>query len=260
MYNKKVKLRWNFLLLIYILFSLFGLSAAEPPQYDNLALGIPGKCDTLIDRPGYALGYIEYHEQAAFVIYKLTAREALTQEAQRTNRFRRDPEIPTGSATTADYRRSGYDRGHLAPAADMAFSVQTMADSFFMSNMSPQKPAFNRGIWKRLEEQVRQIAIREKAIYVVTGPILPKKKTVTIGANQVTVPTHYYKVIFDLTPPRKMIGFILPNEGSDRPLEDFAVTVDVVEKATGLDFFSALPKAVQEKLEGSLVISSWSWE
>ena len=257
MYNKKVKLRWNFLLLIYILFSLFGLSAAEPPQYDNLALGIPGKCDTLIDRPGYALGYIEYHEQAAFVIYKLTAREALTKEAQRTNRFRRDPEIPTGSATTADYRRSGYDRGHLAPAADMAFSVQTMADSFFMSNMSPQKPAFNRGIWKRLEEQVRQIAIREKAIYVVTGPILPKKKTVTIGANQVTVPTHYYKVIFDLTPPRKMIGFILPNEGSDRQLEDFAVTVDVVEKATGLDFFSALPKAVQERFESTISISAW---
>jgi len=257
MYNKKVKLRWNFLLLIYILFSLFGLSAAEPPQYDNLALGIPGKCDTLIDRPGYALGYIEYHEQAAFVIYKLTAREALTKEAQRTNRFRSDPEIPTGSATTADYRRSGYDRGHLAPAAVMAFSVQTMADSFFMSNMSPQKPAFNRGIWKRLEEQVRQIAIREKAIYVVTGPILPRKKTVTIGANQVTVPTHYYKVIFDLTPPRKMIGFILPNEGSDRPLEDFAVTVDVVEKATGLDFFSALPKAVQERLESTISVSAW---
>ena len=257
MYNKKVKLRWNFLLLIYILFSLFGLSAAEPPQYDNLALGIPGKCDTLIDRPGYALGYIEYHEQAAFVIYKLTAREALTKETQRTNKFRSDPEIPTGSATTADYRRSSYDRGHLAPAADMAFSGQTMADSFFMSNMSPQKPAFNRGIWKRLEEQVRQIAIREKAIYVVTEPILPKKKTVTIGANQVTVPTHYYKVIFDLTPPRKMIGFILPNEGSDRPLEDFAVTVDVVEKATGLDFFSALPKAVQERLESTISVSEW---
>ena len=242
-----------------VLLQLFCLAAADAPKYDNLALGIPGKCDTLIDRPGYALGYIEYHEQAAFVIYKLTAREALTKEAQRTNRFRSDPEIPTGSATTADYHRSGYDRGHLAPAADMAFSVQTMADSFFMSNMSPQKPAFNRGIWKRLEEQVRQIAIREKAIYVVTGPILPKKKTVTIGANQVTVPTHYYKVIFDLTPPRKMIGFILPNEGSDRPLEDFAVTVDVVEKATGLNFFSALPQAVQKKLESKITVSEWKF-
>ena len=91
----------------------------------------------------------------------------------------------------------------------------------------------------------------------MTGPILPKKKTVTIGANQVTVPTHYYKVIFDLTPPRKMIGFILPNEGSDRPLEDFAVTVDVVEKATGLDFFSALSKAVQKRLESTITVSAW---
>ena len=257
MYNKKVKLRWNFLLLIYILFSLFGLSAAEPPQYDNLALGIPGKCDTLIDRPGYALGYIEYHEQAAFVIYKLTAREALTKEAQRTNRFRSDPEIPTGSATTADYRRSGYDRGHLAPAADMAFSGRTMADSFFFSNMSPQKPAFNWGTWKELESLVRYFAITERKIVVVTGPILPKEKTVTIGANQVTVPTHYYKVIFDLTPPQKMIGFILPNEGSHEPLATFAVTVDAVEKATGLNFFSKVPKEEQDRLERTISTKAW---
>jgi endonuclease G len=141
----------------------------------------------------------------------------------------------------------------------MAFSAQTMADSFFMSNMSPQKPAFNRGIWKRLEEQVRQFAIKEKAIYVVTGPILPKKKTVTIGVNQVTVPTHYYKVIFDLTPPRKMIGFILPNEGSDEPLVTFAVTVDAVEKATGLNFFSALPLSLQKKLESKITVSEWKF-
>ena len=73
---------------------------------------------------------------------------------------------------------------------------------------------------------------------VVTGSIFPKKRSVTIGTNQVTVPSHYYKVIFDPTPPRKMIGFILPNEGSDEPLVTFAVTVDVTEKATGLDFFS----------------------
>lgn len=105
-----------------------------------------------------------------------------------------------------------------------------MTDSFFMSNMSPQKPAFNRGIWKELEALVRYFAITEGKIVVVTGPILPKEKTITIGANRVTVPTHYYKVIFDLTPPRKMIGFILPNEGSNEPLAAFAVTVDAVEK------------------------------
>ena len=187
----------------------------------------------------------------------MTREEATTKEAQRTNKFRSDPQIPTGSATPGDYRRSGYDRGHLAPAADMAFSGQTMADSFFMSNMSPQKPAFNRGIWKDLEALVRNFAITERRIVVVTGPILPKEKTVTIGANRVTVPAHYYKVIFDLTPPRKMIGFILPNEGSDKPLAAFAVTVDAVEKATGLNFFSKVPKDEQERLERTISVKAW---
>lgn len=229
-------------------------------QYDHLKLGVPGKADKIIDRPGYALGYIEYHEQPAWVIYHLTKEQALTKAAKRGDDFREDPEIPTGSATLADYRRSGYDRGHLAPAADMAFSVRTMSDSFYMSNMSPQKPAFNRGIWKNLEAQVRYFAITEHDVYIVTGPILPKTKTVTIGGNRVTVPTHYYKVIYDRTPPEKMIDFILPNEGSNRPLRDFAVTVDAVEDATGLNFFSTVPQPKQEQLESTISVQDWCWK
>ena len=256
-----VKDKANPFLKIFITLCLVLLASCrtlcQNPQYDNLSFGIPGKADTIIERPGYALGYIEYHEQPAWVIYVMTKAEATTKAAKRTNKFCSDPEIPTGSATTGDYRRSGYDRGHLAPAADMAFSGQTMADSFFMSNMSPQKPAFNRGIWKDLEALVRYFAITERKIVVVTGPILPKEKTVTIGTNQVTVPTHYYKVIFDLTPPRKMIGFILPNEGSDEPLATFAVTVDAVEKATGLNFFSKVPKEEQERLERTISTKAW---
>ena len=256
-----VKDKANHFLKIFITLCLVLLASCrtlcQNPQYDNLSFGVPGKADIIIDRPGYALGYIEYHEQPAWVIYIMTQTEATTKVAKRTNKFRSDPEIPTGSATTGDYRRSGYDRGHLAPAADMAFSGQTMADSFFMSNMSPQKPAFNRGIWKELEALVRYFAITERKIVVVTGPILPKKKSVTIGTNQVTVPTHYYKVIFDLTPPQKMIGFILPNEGSDEPLATFAVTVDAVEKATGLDFFSKVPKEEQERLERTISTKAW---
>ena len=103
----------------------------------------------------------EEHEQPAWVIYRLTKQQALTKAAKRDDNFKEDPSVPTGSATLADYRRSGYDRGHLAPAADMAYSRQTMEDSFFMSNMSPQRPAFNRGIWKDLEAQVRDFAISE---------------------------------------------------------------------------------------------------
>lgn len=206
-----------------------------------------------------ALGYIEYHEQPAWVIYHMTYEEAITKAAKRDDNFREDPEVPTGSAALADYRGSGYDRGHLAPAADMAFSIRTMDDSFYMSNMSPQEPAFNRGIWKDLEAQVRQFAITEKDIYVVTGPILPKTKTVTIGANKVTVPTHYYKVIYDRTPPGKMIGFIMPNDGSDKRLQDFAVTVDAVEDATGLDFFPLIFQPTQEQLESSISVKDWKW-
>ncbi len=243
------------LLLLFVTLSVFGGDAV----YDNLALGIPGKADTIIDREGYALGYIELHEQPACVIYKLSAEEVQNNVAKRSDQFRADPEIPTGSATPEDYRKSGYDRGHLAPAADMAWSKKAMSESFYMSNMSPQVPAFNRGIWAKLEAQVRAFAVAEKEIYVVTGAILPKQPTVTIGANRVTVPTHYYKVIYDLTPPFKMIGFILPNAKSDRPLQDFVVTVDAVESVTGLDFFSLVPKDEQEKLESSISIKDWTW-
>ena len=229
-------------------------------KYDHLKLGVPGKADTIIDRPGYALGYVEYHEQPAWVVYRLTKQQALTKAAKRSDKFKEDPEIPTGSATLADYRRSGFDRGHLCPAADMAYSMRTMDDSFFMSNMSPQRPKFNRGVWKDLEAQVRDFAISEHDIYVVTGPILPKTKTITIGSNKVTVPTHYYKVVYDRTPPEKMIGFILPNDGSDRPLQDFAVTVDAVEEATGLDFFSTVPQPKQERLESTISVQDWRWK
>ncbi len=229
------------------------------PQFDNLSYGVPGKADSIIEREGYALGYIEKHEQPAWVQYIMTAEEVSRRAAKRGDDFRPDPDVPTGSATPQDYTRSGYDRGHLAPAADMSFSVKTMSESFFMSNMSPQAPQFNRGIWSKLEKQVRHFATKEKRIVVVTGPILPAEKTITIGANRVTVPQYYYKVIYDTTPPEKMIAFVLPNKGSNADLRTFVVTVDRVEDLTGLDFFSAVPKEKQEQLERTITVENWHW-
>ena len=230
---------------------------------DNLAFGVPGAADCIIDREGYALGYSEEHEQARWVIYHMTYEEATTKVTSREDNFRPDPEIPTGSATLADYKNSGKDRGHLAPAADMSHSKKTMDESFYMSNMSPQEPEFNRGIWKDLEAQVRSFAITERDVYIVTGPILPKTKTsetITIGPSKVTVPEAYYKVVWDRTEPMKMIGFVLPNEGSSKSLQSFAVSVDKVEELTGLDFFSVLPKEQQEALESSITIDAWKWQ
>jgi len=264
--DKIITLFKTFFVLSLILFagcrtaSQGDFAAAEPAvpgQYDNLSFGVPGKADTVIDRPGYALGYSEYHEQAVWVIYVMTGDEAAAGAVPRADRFRSDPDIPTGSASPGDYTRSGYDRGHLAPAADMAFSARTMSDSFFMSNMSPQKPAFNRGVWKKLEASVRNFAIAEQTIVVATGPVLPAVKKSYIGRSRVTVPAYYYKVVFDLTPPRKMIGFILPNAGSRKSPAAFAVSVDEVERVTGLDFFSALPDEEEERLERTFSPGAW---
>ena len=229
------------------------------PHFDNLSYGVPGVADSIIEREGYALGYIEKHEQPAWVQYIMTAEEVSRRAAKRGDDFRPDPDVPTGSATPQDYTRSSYDRGHLAPAADMSFSGKTMSESFYMSNMSPQAPQFNRGIWSKLEKQVRHFAKREKRIVVVTGPILPAEKTITIGSNRVTVPQYYYKVIYDTTPPEKMIGFVLPNKGSSADLRTFVVTVDRVEELTGLDFFSAVPKEKQEQMERTITVENWHW-
>ena len=230
------------------------------PRFGNLNYGVPGTADAIIEREGYALGYMEKHEQAAWVLYRLTGEQVSLKAVRRGNRFAEDPAVPTGSATPGDYRNSGFDRGHLAPAADMAYSPLTMSESFYMSNMSPQRPKFNRGIWKRLESQVRFFAVKEREICVGTGPVLPVTKTETVGRNKVTVPTHFYKVVYDLTPPGKMIGFIVPNEGSSRPLRDFAVPVAVVEAVTGLDFFSRVPQPKQTLLETTLSVGDWHWQ
>lgn len=251
------------ILSVAIIFCLiFAVSCRVPVNesgYDNLTLGIPGPADTVIDRPGYALGYDELREQPAWVIYRLTAEELRTKVSSRSDDFRTDPDIPTGSATPADYKKSGFDRGHMAPAADMAHSPRTMSDSFYMSNICPQRPECNRRIWKDLENQVRKFAIVEQDVYIVTGPIFLKTPLLTIGANEVAVPDAFYKIIYDQTPPRKMIAFIVPNTGSSAPLQSFVVTVDMVETETGLNFFPLLPQPLQEELESAIDINAWDW-
>jgi len=202
--------------------------------------------------------YSEAHEQAAWVLYRITA-EQLQASVSRTDDFRRDATIVTGSASLADYRGSGFDRGHMAPAAAMAWSKEVMSESFYLSNMSPQEPAFNRGIWRHLEERVREWAHVHGEVFVVTGPLLvgelPK-----IGLNDVAVPAYYYKVIADLRGPVLAgIGFILPNRAVDKAIETFAVSIDSVELATGINFFPDLPDSLELKIENSISGSHWGF-
>ena len=214
---------------------------------------------SIIYHTAYSLLYSEEHEQAIWIAYELTSEET-NKKFDRSDKFIVDRSIKTGSATNADYKGSGYDRGHLAPAADMSWSNQTMQESFYYSNMSPQDPSFNRGIWKKLEELVRTWAAENKSLYVVTGPILSSGLS-SIGPNNVSVPNYYYKVLLDYSQPEiKAIGFILPNHANKGSLTEFAVPIDRVEAMTGLNFFPNLPDQQEISLESSVCISCWSWK
>ena len=168
--------------------------------------------------------------------------------------FREDKKVPSGSAKPSDYTKSGYDRGHLCPAADMTHSAEAMEETFLMSNISPQLPVFNRGIWKSLEKQVRDWGEKER-IYIVTGPVFKDNKG-KIGRTGVTVPGFFYKVVY-APGARQMIAFVLPNTQEKRQLRDYAVTVDSVERLTNIDFFPQLSDTLENRLEAAVNYDSW---
>jgi endonuclease G len=176
---------------------------------------------------------------------------------ERTNNFRFDPDVSTGSASLSNYKGSGFDRGHLAPAGDMKVSHVAMSESFYMSNMSPQTPSFNRGGWKRLESLVRQWANIEGDIYIVTGGIL-SSNIGHIGSSSVTIPKYYYKIIYS-PKNKKMIGFKMPNEKISDNLKEYVVKVDVIEAATQIDFFPQLEDGLENELESNINIGVWNF-
>jgi endonuclease G len=203
----------------------------------------------------YSLSFNPSYLQADWVAYSITDSTAFG-GVQRSSNFRNDDSLPQFHLLD-DYENSGYDRGHLCPAGSMAFNALAMEESFFMTNMSPQKPGFNRGIWKKLEAQVRTWGYENQAIYVVTGPVLTEFID-TIG--EIPVPKYYYKVILDIdTPEVKSIGFVLENASSSLPLTHFAVSIDSVETLTGIDFYETLPDSLEEFLESQMDVSLWSW-
>lgn len=200
----------------------------------------------------FTLCYRESYEEAEWVSYTLTP-ELLVRNSDRTEDFREDPAITTGSATLADYRGSGYDRGHLSPARDNARSQEIMSESFLMSNMTPQTADFNRGIWNDLEGAVRTWAEGAVSVRVVTGPVLDKaaEEYAHIGESPVAVPEYFYKVLLATLTDGTLeaAGFVLPNLGYDGTPVDFEVSVDEVERITGLDFFSDLENTLEDSVE-----------
>lgn len=275
------RLRFIFLAIAISLVSIFVyehfrspiLHAANNVKYETEEIMLPEKQETfgdleipesttkrpeqIITHAGYTVSYNPEWHIPNWVSYELT-RDETEGKLDRSDDFEVDPKVKGVCPSNEDYKRSGYDRGHMAPAADMKWNSTVMKECFYYSNMCPQKHSLNAGRWKTLEEKVRDWAQQDSAIVIVCGPIVDKGYN-TIGKARVAVPQRFFKVILApfLKKPRA-IGFIMKNEKEELPLSSYAVSVDRVEKITGLDFFSALPDDVENSIESSNSTYGWN--
>lgn len=215
--------------------------------------------DQLVAHQYYTVSYSHHHQNPEWVAYELLGKRLEQPQQYGRASFKDDPQIPR-VASSQVYTNTGYDRGHLVPAHDMAFDKRAMEESFYMSNICPQVPDFNRGIWKRLEHQVRIWARHERRLYVITGPLLRERVpySTRLGATGPSIPRGFFKVILDYDGnDTKGIAFIITNEGLDEPLGNFVTSIDRVEAYTGLDFFPNLSPQEEKYLEGSADIERW---
>ncbi len=238
--------RLGFLGLI-LLFSLTAIA-------QGLA-GLPqGGSKSLVKRQhvGYAVAYDTSKLCPAWVAWRLTA-SRLTKNVERKNKFKQEPDLKHCSATHEDYTKSGYDRGHMCPAADNTWNTTAMAESFFTTNICPQLPQLNRGTWETLEEEMRRKTLAGDTLYIVCGPIFNPKATHTkIGRNGVSVPESFYKVVYYRHKGKGgAVGFIFSNL-NNKSLQPRHVTVDLVERVTGLDFFPNLPDTEEQLVESQI--------
>ena len=169
-----------------------------------------------LQRTAFTLSYNDFYKTPNWVAWELTREETEGTES-RKSKFEPDPDLPEPRVEHSDYTNSGYDRGHMAPAADMKWSGKAMEESFYMSNICPQNRKLNRDDWGDLEEKCRVWAEKYGRVYIACGPIYDKKSPKRIGKHKVAVPDRFFKV--------------------------------VIEETTGLDFFSKLPDDVENRIE-----------
>lgn len=213
----------------------------------------------VVHHEGYSLSYSETNEQAEWVAYELK-KTHLSNSNHKRPYFEIDHAVKTGAAHWRNYKKSGYDRGHLCPAGDRRYTKEAHDETFLTSNISPQEHQFNAGIWNTLEQKTRYWASKYNGVFVVTGGVLAGDMK-HIGDERVSVPNAFYKIILDNdSGDIKVIAFLMPHQDSNRPLYDFVVSIDDIEKLTGIDFFPELEDQLENRLEASSSYKGWSFK
>jgi endonuclease G len=220
---------------------------------DNARFGQPACPGPVLDKTFYVVCYSPENKVPVWVEYAITRKDLARVVAERTNDYRADPALPVDQrARPADYDKSGFDMGHMAPADDFVRSKKAMSTTFLLSNMVPQRPELNRNHWRGLEAAVQRLANTRGSAWVVTGPVFAGNTIKTIGARKVGVPTHCFKVVLTVQADgtKEIFAVVMPNTKSvNGDLAHYAQTVRFVEKLSGLDFFSALPQDERDRLE-----------
>lgn len=222
----------------------------EIPAYDDH--------EDVIEYHGFTVSYNHSTLVPNWVAYELTDFELNGSYDTKSTNFSRDPNLVGAQASREDYSRSGWDKGHMAPKADMRWSSLSYWQSFYFTNICPQDHDFNAGDWNTLEKHVRNWAKKYGRVWVVCGPIFTTNEYGTIGAAKVQIPDKFYKALL-IKDGREYsaIAYVMPNKAKHHPLKDYACTVDELEEMIDRDLFPKLGDAVEEKIEGAISWGKW---
>ena len=256
----------NFILTIVILIAIVIVTAAkgteeEPKQEPAVSVELP-QCtlsnisEKIVQHTGYTVSFNSNWNIPNWVAYELTKEEVAGDEP-RSQHFVPDPEIKN-CPTTDDYKNSGYDRGHMAPAGDMKWSETAMKESFYLSNICPQNHNLNSGDWKSLEEHLRTMATQYDKVYIACGPIVSTSPKTIGSEHKVTVPAAFFKAVLRHKGDSwSAIGFMFANEAGHKSLSTYAMSIEDLQIITDIDFFYNLPDEIEEKVEASYSLKDW---
>lgn len=203
----------------------------------------------VIEHMGYTVSYNKKTKLPNWVAYELTSEE-VAGTCKRIGRYYMDPDVRGRQADNEDYRNTGWDRGHIAPAGDMKWNDQAMLECCYFTNVCPQNHNLNGGDWRSLEEKCRDYARRYGSVYIAAGPIVGEAKNGTIGMNNVVIPDAFYKVLLVCKDGKyEGIGFYFENVAGHKPLVTYVKTIDEIETLSGIDFFFSLPDKVEDEVE-----------
>lgn len=230
--------------------------ASSPVDKAEIPVNPAGLPSQIKEYEGYTVSFNQQTGNPNWSAWELTADETDGVSSRSKEKFWQDPDIG-GCMTTKDYTNSGFDRGHLCPAADMKWSAQAMTDCFSMANITPQNHSLNSGAWSTLEKKCRLWAQRDGSLLIAAGPIY-ENATETIANGKIKVPTAFFKVIAApyIDSPRG-IAFVYPNQSAPGNMNVYAMSIDEVEKMTGYDFFANLPDDVENAIESTYSFREW---